>query len=170
MKLGLLWFDANPKVTPRQRLAEAAARYAERFGRPANCCHVHPDEMFTPDGQPAGTPLAEGQPADGQGAAGEVADGQIVIVADPAILRHHIWVGFDEAFAPEPARKRRRRRTATRVAEPSMATAPTDDQPSVPRPEAPPLATRAPNASDAAHQEPRSSSTPSQTADASAPP
>ena len=46
MKLGLLWYDADQRVSPQARLAEAATRFAERFGRPANCCHVNPEELF----------------------------------------------------------------------------------------------------------------------------
>src|SRR5687767_6440985 len=96
MKLGLLWYDADQRVSPQQRLAEAATRFAERFGRPANCCHVHPEELF--------------------------ADPAISVVADPTILKHHFWVGRDEALEPE-----RPRRTRKAVA------------PSTP-PEAPPIA------------------------------
>ena len=144
MKLGLLWFDANPKLTPQRRLAEAATRYAERFGRAANCCHVHPEEVFTPEGQaPAEQARDEtnghdGVAANGSAQAGPVldrrvengaggrkaADGEIVVVADPAVLRHHIWVGFDEAFAPEPARKRRSRRAAPPPTELQWAASP----------------------------------------------
>ena len=73
MKLGLLWYDADQRVSPQQRLAEAATRFAERFGRPANCCHVNPADLF--------------------------ADPAIAVVADPSILKHHFWVGRDEALA-----------------------------------------------------------------------
>jgi hypothetical protein len=79
MKLGLLWYDADRRLSPQERLAEAASRFAARFGRPANCCHVHPEQVF--------------------------ADPAIVVRPDPSILKHHFWVGRDEAL--EPARSRR---------------------------------------------------------------
>jgi hypothetical protein len=79
MKLGLLWYDADTRLSPQDRLAEAAARFAEKFRRPPNCCHVHPAELFV--------------------------DPVITVVADPTILKHHFWVGRDEAY--EPVRRRR---------------------------------------------------------------
>jgi len=104
MKLGLLWYDADKRVSPQQRLAEAASRFAERFGRPANCCHVHPEELF--------------------------ADPAISVVADPFILKHHFWVGRDEALEPERPRRRRKAEAPAR---------PPDVQSSA-VPEPPPLA------------------------------
>jgi hypothetical protein len=84
MQEGLLWFDADAKIAPQAKLAEAAARFAERFGRPANCCHVHPDELFAaPNG--------------------------FAIVPNPAVLRHHFWVGRDEALAAAAGSARRQR-------------------------------------------------------------
>ncbi|HZO27476.1 MAG TPA: hypothetical protein VFH48_15965, partial [Chloroflexota bacterium] len=82
MKLGLLWYDADQRVSPQARLAEAATRFAEKFGRPANCCHVNPDDLF--------------------------ADQAISVVADPTILKHHFWVGRDEALEPEGPRRGRK--------------------------------------------------------------
>src|SRR5829696_1100733 len=91
MKLGLLWYDADRRLSPQARLAEAASRFAQRFGRPANCCHVHPEELF--------------------------ADPAITVRADPSVLKHHFWVGRDEAL--EPARPRRgRKMTRSVVASP----------------------------------------------------
>ena len=84
MREGLLWFDPDPNVTPEAKLAAAAARFAERFGRPANCCHVHPDEQVT-------SPT-------------------IAVVADPAVRRHHYWVGRDESLVPAPLPRRAARK------------------------------------------------------------
>jgi hypothetical protein len=94
MKLGLLWYDADRRVSPQARLAEAATRFAERFGRPANCCHVNPEDLF--------------------------ADPIISVVADPSILKHHFWVGRDEALEPE-RRRRTRKAAASSPPEPSGA-------------------------------------------------
>ena len=84
MREGLLWFDPDPKLAPEAKLAAAAARFAERFGRPANCCHVHPDQQFV--------------------------DPTIAVVPDPAVRRHHLWVGRDESLAPAPAPRRTARK------------------------------------------------------------
>lgn len=90
MKLGLLWYDADKRVSPQARLAEAATRFAERFGRRANCCHVNPTQMFD--------------------------DPAITVVADASVLKDHFWVGRDEAL--EPARPRRSRKAAPRPVQP----------------------------------------------------
>ena len=88
LREGLLWYDASPGLSPEARLAEAAARFAERFGRPPNCCHVHPDEVFD--------------------------DPVITVVADPAVMRRHYWVGYDAALDVGRARggQQARKRTA----------------------------------------------------------
>jgi hypothetical protein len=82
MREGLLWFDSDKRRTAEQKLDQAAARYAERFGRPPNLCHVNPAEVF--------------------------AHTAIKVLADPAVLRGHFWVGRDE----EQAAPRRRRKIA----------------------------------------------------------
>ena len=50
---GLLWFDDNPKRTWPQKIAPAAKRYEERFGRPVEVVFIHgdgPDHWMRPDG------------------------------------------------------------------------------------------------------------------------
>lgn len=42
MKVGLLWFDDNPKVPLATKIENAARRYHERFGESPNVCYVHP--------------------------------------------------------------------------------------------------------------------------------
>src|SRR3954466_839970 len=110
MKLGLLWYDADKRVSPQQRLAEAATRFAERFGRPANCCHVNPEELF--------------------------ADAAITVRADASVLKHHFWVGRDEALEPVRSRRGRKTASAARPAAPAP-TQPAPTQPARPTIEAP---------------------------------
>jgi hypothetical protein len=80
VKEGILWFDPSAKLAPQAKLGQAAARFAERCGRPANCCHVHPDEVF--------------------------AAVDITIVPDPAVRPRHMWVGRDESLVVRRTRKR----------------------------------------------------------------
>ena len=80
MQTGLLWFDADKRRSPADKLDRAVARYAERFGRPADLCHVNPADLFV-------------HPT-------------VKIVPNPAILRGHFWVGEDEeAIVPRRRRK-----------------------------------------------------------------
>lgn len=109
MKLGLLWYDADRRITPQARLADAADRYAARFGRRANCCHVNPEQLFD--------------------------DTSVVIVADPAVLKNHIWVGRDEALEPE--RPRRGRKAAALPAPLESPVAVAEPGPSEPSPSEP---------------------------------
>ena len=87
MKFGLLWYDADRRLSPQARLARAVLRFADKFGRPANCCHVNPEQLFE--------------------------DASIIVRPDPSVLKHHFWVGRDEAL--EPKRTRRRRAAAAEV-------------------------------------------------------
>src|SRR3954468_23738883 len=104
MKFGLLWYDADQRVSLQARLADAAARFAQRFGRPANCCHVNPEQVF--------------------------ADPAISVVADPSVLKDHFWVGRDEAL--EPARQRRARKTVTSSVPPASSLVVLPDAPAPP--------------------------------------
>ena len=82
MREGLLWYDADGKRPAHQKIEDAARRYQERFGRAANCCHVHPGE--------------------------EIEHPTLHVVADLKVLPHHFWVGVDESL-PSAARPARRR-------------------------------------------------------------
>ena len=77
---GLLWLDTSARRSQAEKLAEAAARYAERFGRKPNCCHVNPAQAFV--------------------------DAELTIVPNSAVLPHHFWVGQDESVAAPRRAKR----------------------------------------------------------------
>jgi len=42
MRVGLLWFDDDPKKEVSLKVKEAAERYFEKFGRWPNVCYVSP--------------------------------------------------------------------------------------------------------------------------------
>ncbi len=86
MREGLLWYDGDKRRAPQEKLDQAAARYAERFGRPPNRCHVNPSELFE-------------HPS-------------VKVVGDQAVLPHHLWIGQDEelAAAERDCRASRRRK------------------------------------------------------------
>ena len=45
MKVGLLWFDSDPKRSLEEKIATAAQRYQVKFGTLPNTCYVNPDTV-----------------------------------------------------------------------------------------------------------------------------
>ncbi len=80
MREGLLWFDPDRRRTATEKLDQAAARYAERFRRPATLCRVNPAELFA-------------HPA-------------IRVEADPFVRPNHLFVGQDDQLVTTRRRKR----------------------------------------------------------------
>ncbi len=80
MRQGLLWFDDDPKRTLEDKVALAADRYLQKFGRRANTCYVNPG-MF-------------------EGKSGLQTNGVRVMTAT-FVLLHHLWVGVAPAEASD---------------------------------------------------------------------
>ncbi len=78
MRVGLLWFDDDPKKELSLKVEEAAERYFEKFGLWPNVCYV----------SPATLPL----PRDAVGMEGVHLDG-LRVLSSPLILPDHFWVG-----------------------------------------------------------------------------
>jgi hypothetical protein len=83
---GLLWYDADPKRDLSDKVARAADRYHVKYGRRPNLCYVNEAQI---DGQ-----------------AGAEVNG-VRLAGAPNVLRHHLWIGREEAppvveAAPEP--------------------------------------------------------------------
>lgn len=74
MNVGMLWLDDDPEVDFARRVARAAAHYAEKYGRKATVCIVHPE---TAGDQPPTM-------------------GDMVLRVRPDVLRHHFWIGVEE--------------------------------------------------------------------------
>jgi len=78
MRVGLLWFDDDPKKEISLKVKEAAERYFEKFGQRPNVCYV----------SPATLPL----PRDTSGTEGIHLDG-LCVLASPLVLPDHFWIG-----------------------------------------------------------------------------
>ena len=83
MQEGLLWFDADPKRDLAEKVARAADRYHVKFGRRPNLCYVNPS-------------MLNGSAAEVV-AAGSVEVNGVRLVSAPNVLRHHFWIGVEEA-------------------------------------------------------------------------
>jgi hypothetical protein len=80
MQEGLLWFDANPKRDLAQKVAQAAERYRFKFGRRPNLCYVHSSMLQ-----------------------GVLECGGVRLVAADRVLKHHFWIGIEDApELPQP--------------------------------------------------------------------
>lgn len=73
MRVGLLWFDDDPKKEVSLKVQEAAERYLEKFGQRPNLCYVNPST------RPQAT---EGIHLD-----------SLRVLPNPLILPDHFWVG-----------------------------------------------------------------------------
>lgn len=71
MKVGLLWFDDDPRRPFEVKVEEAVERYAEKFGERPNACFVNPRTL------PEGVRSLAG----------------VTIRASATVLPNHFWVG-----------------------------------------------------------------------------
>jgi len=78
MNEGLLWYDGDPKRSLNDKVAQAADRYAHKYGRVPDLCYVNP--AMLPDGKP-------------------VECGGIRVQPMSNVLKHHFWIGVEEAQA-----------------------------------------------------------------------
>ncbi len=74
MKIGLLWFDNDPKRSLETKISEGVRRYKEKFGRTPNACYVNPAALEK----------------------GKIQIGNLQVVASPNILPHHFWLGVTD--------------------------------------------------------------------------
>ena len=75
MQEGLLWFDANPKRDLADKVSLAADRYRVKFGRRPNLCYVHSSMLDS----------------------GAVEFDGVRLVPANNVLKHHFWIGIEEA-------------------------------------------------------------------------
>ena len=75
MKIGMLWYDDTLKRLATEKVARAAAYYAEKYGARPNTCHVHPSVL---DGMQALEPSG------------------MHLISDRGIQVNHFWVGVSE--------------------------------------------------------------------------
>lgn len=80
MRVGLLWFDDDPKKEVSLKVKEAAERFFEKFGRRLNLCYVSPATLLLP------------QDAECIGTKGVHLDG-LHLLPSPHVLPDHFWVG-----------------------------------------------------------------------------
>jgi hypothetical protein len=86
MKVGLLWYDNDPKGALEEKIGRAAGRYREKTGRWPNTCYVHPKAINGQNGQIM-----------------QLSKRKIRVLSSPSVLLHHFWVGETTNKARKPA-------------------------------------------------------------------
>jgi hypothetical protein len=77
MKIGLLWFDNDPKTDLKAKLERAAGYYAKKYGQAPDVSFVHPSLL----------------PAQNSNGTGIRAVARIKIEAKREIRPNHFWIG-----------------------------------------------------------------------------
>mgnify|MGYP001293248120 CR=1 FL=1 len=78
MKVGMLWFDNDPRTALTAKVSRAADYYRQKYGTIPDLCLVHPSMLTeVPD-------LAEGRA------------GKVAVRPNRAILPGHLWIGSEE--------------------------------------------------------------------------
>ena len=76
MKIGLLWFDKDPRTTLIEKITRAAHHHRKKYGIAPDACYVHKSCLS------------------GNGQTAQV--GHIRVAASPTVLLHHLWIGQED--------------------------------------------------------------------------
>ena len=85
MKIGLLWFDNDPKADLTTKVQRAASYYLTKYGHPPTLCQVHPSMLPSSN---TDSPLA---------ICG------VLVRASQSVLTNHFWLGLKDTVKPQPA-------------------------------------------------------------------
>ncbi len=87
MKIGMLWFDNDPKADLKIKIERAASYYSKKYGQAPNVCFIHPSMAPAPHGNGNGNGNGNGKP------------GNIEIRTNRSVLPNHFWIGITESQA-----------------------------------------------------------------------
>lgn len=82
----LFWFDATPKRTMQEKIAEAALYYRRKFDQLPTLCLVNPNQL------PA-DPADETLPLTAVEAPNEI---HVTVKPWKSVLPNHLWIGVDD--------------------------------------------------------------------------
>ena len=74
MVFGMLSYNDDKKTTFERKVTDAAKYYADKYGHPANRCHVHPT-MLVQNIERVG---------------------DIAIVPNKSVMKNHFWLGTEK--------------------------------------------------------------------------
>lgn len=82
MKIGMLWFDNDPRSPLSTKVSRAADYYRQKYGLVPDLCLVHPSMLADR------SDLVEGQA------------GKVIVRPNRAILPGHLWIGVEDNNDP----------------------------------------------------------------------
>jgi hypothetical protein len=85
MKIGMLWFDNDPKAGVEIKIERAAAYYQGKYGRQPDLCFVHPSML----------PIVAGAPE-----VNPVRAGKVEVRTSNTVLPNHFWIGINGTVQP----------------------------------------------------------------------
>ena len=75
MKIGMLWFDDDPRRSLTERIVRAADYYSKKYGRTPTLCLLHPATA---------------------GPALPASVGGLELRTNASVLREHLWIGVGD--------------------------------------------------------------------------
>jgi len=87
MKIGMLWFDNDPKTELKVKIERAALYYRNKYGKEPTLCFVHPSML----------PAAEN--GSSEPAAPEIKTGGVEVRSTRSVLPNHFWIGVNNNLA-----------------------------------------------------------------------
>ena len=89
MKIGMLWFDSDPKAGLAEKVERAAAYYHSKYGKIPTVCFVHPS-MLPSNGKKPPEEIEEAEPTPSSNfPAG------IEVRSNPHVRPNHFWIGVN---------------------------------------------------------------------------
>jgi len=86
MKIGMLWFDNDPKCELPGKIERAATYYQKKYGRRPDLCFVHPC-MINTNASPVGDNGEKPEPV--------LIAGNVEVRANRSVLPNHLWIGIN---------------------------------------------------------------------------
>jgi hypothetical protein len=80
MKIGMLWFDNDPKLELGFKIERAVAYYRQKYGASPTTCIVHPS-MLPEDTAPQDAPATN--------------NGKLTIRTSRSVMPDHFWIGVN---------------------------------------------------------------------------
>ena len=92
MKIGMLWFDNDPKTELGLKIERAASYYRSKYGCNPTLCYVHPSMLAACDNITNTSPATE--------PASTLKAGGVEIRQNRSVLPNHFWIGVNGINTP----------------------------------------------------------------------